>query len=238
MSSALTKKEAEWLSAQARRLKSLFDLLNDPKCFEIMKKIFEGVAELNNCELANKQVSYNEWTVLDCSDYTVGVSRDPFPFPLEPYVNWLVSMGVFGVGIDIFPFKSSIINCHVRLFRHPIPKVEIAQLQYFINEVSLHALGQKINNLFLMLSRSTEEAEKPSVLIYIRFDENLNLSNVTYTVLGKHSNGKLYNYGKPVKPKEIIKSITRNQETRTNIEEAINEVVTRLGTFYTTYLLY
>ena len=227
---SLTKKEINWLTRQARMLKFLWELLNDLNCLEVMKGLLKAVSELNNCELRTELVGYNEWAVLGCDDYTVGVSEHLAP--IQYYVDWLAETGAFGVGVSI-PFAIIESFCHVRLFKHFAPKVKVAdQYLYYIDDVSLYeeesADGYKSWYLDFILSRSEEEAEFPPVEIYAYFDESLNFYHI----------GKSYAYEEPVEPEEIIKEIIEDKETRKKIEEAVNEAVTRIGKIYVPYLLY
>jgi hypothetical protein len=226
---SLTKKEINWLTRQARKLKLLWELLNNPNCLEVMKGLLKAVSELNNCELRTELVGSNKWTVLGCDDYTVGVSE--LLTPKQYYTNWLAETGAFGVGVSI-SFAVTASFCYVRLFKHSAPKVKVAdQYLFYIDDVSLYRIesaeGYKSWYLHFILSRSKEESEFPPE-IYAYFDGNLNFYHI----------GKFYAYEEPVEPEEIIKEIIEDKETRKKIEEAVNEAVTRIGKMYVPYLLY
>jgi len=221
----LSKRDVDWLTRQARKLKLLWEILNDPNCLEVMKGLLKAVSELNNCELTTESVGYNEWTVLGCDNYTVGASEHLAP--IQYYVDWLAETGAFGVGLDITPtgIKG---YCHVRLFKHPAPDVVVSSLQYYIDDFSFQASERDVMGLIFIVTRSEITEEFPPVEIYAYFDNNLNFTGI----------GKSSNYDEPIEPEEIVKAIIRDPEVRGKIEEAVDEAVTRIGKIYVPYLLY
>jgi len=113
VSTSLTRDEASWLANQVRRLKLVWELLNSPACLEVMKKALKAVAEFNGCGLGTELVDGNEWTILACGGYTIGVTEyivSSYTASVEPYRDWLAEAGVFGVGIDIVPEASTIVT--------------------------------------------------------------------------------------------------------------------------------
>ena len=44
----LSKRDVDWLTRQARKLKLLWEISNDPNCLEVMKGLLKAVSELNN----------------------------------------------------------------------------------------------------------------------------------------------------------------------------------------------
>jgi len=227
VSTSLTRDETNWLANQVRRLKLVWELLNSPACLEVMKKALKAVAELNGCGLGTELVDGNEWTILACDGYTIGVTEylvSSYTASVEPYRDWLAEAGVFGVGIDIVP--ESLNHCHIRLFKQGNLEVNIrGWVQYYIEDVSLQASEPGNWYLFFIVSQNTET---PPEEIYAYFDKDLNFSSI----------GKSIYYREPVEPEEILKALINNQEVRSRIEETINEFVTRVIKIYTPYLLY
>ena len=232
MSTVFSKDETNWLVSQAKKLKLLWSLLSKPNCSEVMRRGLKAVAELNNCNLDIERIENVEWTILTCSDYALGASGD-VP-STESYVDWLVTKEAFSVGVDIVftLFFGKTANCHVRAFKQPPPKIKFPRrrLEYLISDVSLMwiAAEKEVWNLTFAVSRIEDSARYPPVEIYLAFREGPKLYGYDTSV----------SYEEPVKPMTIIKAITRSQEVRSKIEEAVNELVTRVIKIYTPYLLY
>jgi len=232
VSTVFSKDETNWLVSQAKKLKLLWSLLSKPNCSEVMRRGLKAVAELNNCNLDIERIENIEWTILACSDYVLGASGD-VP-STESYVDWLVTKGAFSVGVDIVftLFFGKTANCHVRVFKQPPPKIKFPRrrLEYLISDVSLMwiAAEKEVWNLTFTVSRIENSARYPPVEIYLVFREGPKLYGYDTSV----------GYEEPVEPMTIIKAITRSQEVRSKIEEAVNELVTRVIKIYTPYLLY
>jgi hypothetical protein len=217
----LSKRDVDWLTRQARKLRFLWEMLNNPNCFSVMKELLKWIAKMNNCKLSSE----SEWIILGCNDYTVGISEE---YPLiEDYANWLDKKGAFGVGIDIASLGIEK-TCLVRLFKHFALDTLVLAWEYHIEDFSFRVVEQGVWGLVFIVSRSEIFEEFPPVEIYVYFDNSLNFTGIDTST----------EYDEPVKPEEIVKAIIRDPEVRGKIEEAVDEAVTRIGKIYVPYLLY